>query len=90
MLEQAAVPEPVADAPLERLELGSERHDAARTDFVAVTVDDARRLLRLLLRHRHPQLVQRERKCRARHVRGDNRDDAVRVEQALDDVGLDG
>ena len=32
VLEHAAVLEPVADAPLERLELGSERHDAAARD----------------------------------------------------------
>ena len=39
--------------------------------------------------HRDPQLVDGERKRRARHVRRHDRLDAVRFEQPPDDVGLD-
>ena len=40
VFQQPAIPEPVADAALERLELRSERHDARRPGLVAMAVDD--------------------------------------------------
>ena len=47
------------------------------------------RPLGLVVADRQPQLVRRERKCRAREVRGHEHLDAVGFEQALDHVGFD-
>ena len=57
--------------------------------LVAVAVDDPLGVRGVLRVHRDPQLVDRQRKRRARHVRRDHRRDPVRLEQAADDVRLD-
>src|SRR6185369_15960369 len=93
MLEQPAILEAVADAPLERLELGAERHDAAAADLVAVALDDPLRRLRVLGADGDAAfpglIVQRERKRRPRVVAEESRRDIVRLEQAADDARLD-
>ena len=60
-----------------------------RPDLVAVAVDDLQRALGLVFADRQPQLVRRERKRRAREIGRHQHFDAVRFEQALDDVGFD-
>ena len=89
VLEQPAILEAIADAAFERLELGAERDDPARAGLVAVAVDDPLGVRGVVGVHRDPELVDRQRERRARHVGGDHRRDPVGLEQAADDVGLD-
>ena len=89
VLEQAAIAEAVADAPLRAARARrAERHHLARSALVAMAVDDALRVRGILGVHRDPtrQLVDRQRERRARHADAIMVAIAVRVEQTADDA----
>ena len=92
VLEQPAIAKAIAEARLERGKLLRQRHDQAAAHLLAMALDDAHRLFRLVLAHRDARLAHRvdgERKQRRRRSRGAHRLDAVAVEQRLNDAGLD-
>ncbi len=88
VFQQPAIPEPVADTALERLELRSERHDARRPGLVAMAVDDLPGVGAVLGLDGNPQLAQGQRKRRARQVGRNHRADPVRLEQPADHLRL--
>jgi hypothetical protein len=92
VLEQTRVPEPVADPALEGRQRLAERHHRARGPLLPVLRDDPGGLLGQLRRHGHahlPQPLHVEGEHRRRRAGRLDRLDAVRLEQAPDDPGLD-
>ena len=72
VLEQTAIAKPIADALLERDELLRQGHDEAAAHLLAMALDDAHRVLGLVLPHRDERLAHRvdgEREERRRRSR---------------------
>ena len=91
VLEQPAILEAIADAPLERLELGAERHDAAgptSSRWLSMMRGAPASAEFLAAPSTRSSFSESGNGVRAMS-RGDDRRDAVRVEQAADDVRLD-
>ena len=92
VLEQPAVAEAIADRLLQRLELVAQAHDLPVLQLGAVRLDDPLRFVRFAFVHRNPDFVEAvdgERENRAGHVGGDERHDAVRLQEAAHDPRLD-
>ena len=92
VLEQAAVAEPVLDGALQLLEFVTQADHLSGLQFGAMAFDDASRFLgfvRVDGEAHLSEITDSERKDRPRQAGGDDRHDAVGLQQPADDVGLD-
>jgi hypothetical protein len=92
VLEQAAIPEAIADAGLERAELLRQRHHLAAAHFLPVTLNHPNRIVRLVFTDGDLRLahgVDGKWKDAGRRRGGTHRLDPVAVEQRLHHAGLD-
>src|SRR4051812_25209037 len=90
MFEQSAIPEPVADARFDLVELVAETHDA-RSNVLSMAVDDAPRILGDILRHGDADLTERAHRHRKNCLRipADAKcRNPLAVQQCEDDAGF--